>query len=301
MTRKINIICLLVISIGFISCIPRPPATDENTKAPTQGRLEETQTPAAALGETPIPTHTKEQLAETLESVEALTSTAAPTLEADQAEAAILDLLLNPEDCVLPCLWTIHPGETTIEQAQTLFSYLALTLEQTSEQGKNIFYGSVYDLSDGTEITHILTVVDGTVKNLRMYIVPSSEQMTTPQDWSILSPDKLIQNHGAPSQVLFAIDPGRPQIYAMSMFFEESGFIVQYTSKEVGLQDSAFRICPVTNRVDTIQIWSGEEPYYPPTGVPLEEAADLSIDEFGDLITEDPNSACIELTPDAFK
>jgi len=35
--------------------------------------------------------------------------------------------------------------------------------------------------------------------------------------------------------------------------------------------------------------------------VPLEEAADLSIDEFGDLITEDPNSACIELTPDAFK
>lgn len=301
MTRKISIIYLLFTSIGFISCIPRLPATNGNTEAPTPGSLEETQTPATAHYETPIPTNTKEQLIETLESIEDLTSTVAPTLEADQAEAAILNLLLSPEDCFLPCLWMIIPGETTLPEAQQIFTHLALTLEQTSEQGENIYYGSVYELSDGTEITHILTVVDGTVKNLRMYIIPGSEQMTTPQDWSILSPDKLIQNHGAPSQVLFAIDPGRPQIYGMSMFFEASGFIVQYTSKEVSSQDSAFRICPVTNRVDTIQIWSGEKPYYPPTGVPLGDATDLSIDEFGDLITEDPDSACIELASDAFK
>jgi len=273
----------LVITLGLSGCIPAG-----LTPAPT--RIE---TPVFS----PTPVSPTANLAPTATE----TPTLPATLEPEQVRETIKTLLQESGDCDAPCFLGIMPGRTTLEEAKKIFASLGLPVNSTTQDNKE-FYGIAYDFDGGLSIRVILTVQEDVVKNLRVGIIDET-QVGVPRQWSAYSPETLISRYGAPSRVDFFLGRVAPTpTHSMDLYFEEEKLIVEYTGVNLlNVNLPKVEICPLTNQVDYIQIWMGNDPQYPPSpGVPLEEAASLTMDQFSKLMTRSPDKACFNLKEEKF-
>ena len=289
---------LLLVAVTVSGCSSRGSTPNVNTRAPAF--LTATPLPAAspATTETPPPSATSSS---TPTPTQNATSTPPATLELEQAEEVIRTLLREPVDCLAPCFWGITPGQTTLAAAINVFAHLGLQVQSTTQDNKE-FYGIAYEFDNGLKISPVLTIQDEMVKNLTVYITPEEFQPELPREWLAYSPETLISQYGPPSKVVFFVDRGAPSVsYAMAMYFDEVKLIVLYDSDDVGVGTSTFQVCPLTNQFDSVRLWLGEDPEYPPgTGVPLEEAASMTMKDFAVLLTGNPENACVQLKEELF-
>lgn len=229
------------------------------------------------------------------------TTTVTPpaTLEPEQAKEAIRTLLSEPADCAAPCFWGIAPGQTTLGEAINVFTRLGLHLEHTNTRDNKEFYGVIYAFDNGLSVTPILTIQDYVVENLRIKITPETQKSNISREWSAYSPETLIERYGTPSKVDFFFGGAAPDTsYAMDMYFDSNNFIIEYYSYDVGPD---LQICPLIDQMSSVRVWMGENPVNPPPdGVLLEMATSLTMEEFTQLLTGDPNGACFNLNIDAF-
>jgi hypothetical protein len=66
-------------------------------------------------------------------------------------------------------------------------------------------------------------------------------------------------------------------------------------------QANSLEVCPPIAPFDFVRIWIGQNPEQPPrSAVPLEVATGITLEEFAELITGDPETACIKLKSDVF-
>jgi hypothetical protein len=233
------------------------------------------------------------------------TATLPPTLNPKQVEETIGTLLQEPVDCLAPCFWGIMPEQTTLEEALNIFTHLGLQVQSTTQNNKE-FYGIAYEFENGLRISPILTVEDGIVQNLRIKITPEKHQPGLPRAWLTYSPETLINQYGIPSKVIFSVDRIRdanvPQRtwYYMVMYFAPVDLIVQYGPAEI-FPDTKFRACPRTDPFNSVRLWLGKDPEYPPLeDVPVEEAAALTLETFTELMNEEPETACFTLKTELF-
>lgn len=266
----------------------------------------------AALTVTPMPTEIPTLAANPLPSPNALSTTAAstqtstlipiPTLEAEQAEETTRALLQEQVDCPAPCFWGIIPGQTSLEEAVNIFTHLGLTLQFANERDNKKFYEVIYDYQSGLSISPLLTVQDGLVKNLRIYITPEKPKAGVPREWLAYSPETLITRYGVPSRVEFFLGRGEPTTdFAMVIYLDAVDLIVQYGGTDLFTPITSLSVCPPTAQFDGVYLWLGKSPEHPPGhGVPLEEATSLTLEEFAERMTGDPESTCLELKDDAF-
>lgn len=277
---------LLVIVSGVSGCI----ANDSPT---TPVQVDEPLPALTITSPSPSPTST-------LKPTETITIPLA-TLESEQAKETIRNLLQEPVDCDAPCFWGITPEQTALEDASDIFARLGLQLIHTNSRDNKDFYAITYNLDDGLEITAILTVQNSIVKSIDMGINDSSQD-GIPRKWSAYSPETLIERYGAPSRVDFFLGRVAPTpTHAMVLYFEAIDLIVGYSGSGILSSEATLEICPLTNDVDFIKIWMGENPRYPPSqGISLEEAALLTIEEFSRLMMGTPEMACFSLNEEAF-
>jgi hypothetical protein len=277
---------LLVIALGVAGCVPAG-----STTIPVQT---DTPIPSATL---PSPTSTS-----TFAPTETSTVTPPATLEPKLAEETIRDLLQEPVDCEAPCFWGIELGQTTLEEVNNIFSHLGLQLNHTTTRDNKEFYGVVYHLGTELEVTPILTVQNNIVESVDVGINDTSQE-GTPRKWSAYSPETLIKRYGSPSRVEFFLGRVAPTpTHSMEMYFEQVNLIVQYIgSNLLNVDLPKLEMCPLTNQVEYIHIWMGDEPRYPPSpDVPLESATSLTLEEFSELMMGDPNKACFNLREEVF-
>ncbi len=276
---------LLVITLGLSGCLSAGSVT-----TPVQT---DTPIPSPAIL---FPTSTS-----TFTPVATSMATLPATLEPGKAEETIRTLLQEPVDCEAPCFWGIIPGQTTLEEAINIFTHLGFQLKHINTRDSKEFYGAVYNLGNGLEVTPILTVQNNIVKNLDMGINDLSQSGTS-RKWSAYSPETLINRYGSPSQVNFFLGRVAPTpTHSMEMYFEKVKLIVQYIGTNLLNAGDQLEICPLTNQVEYIHIWMGDDPRYPPSpGVPLEKATSLTIKEFSELMTGDIDKACFVLKEEAF-
>ena len=143
-----------------------------------------------------------------------------------------------------------------------------------------------------------LTIQDKVVENLRVNIHPEKQKAGVLRKWLVYSPQTLIDRYGLPSRVDFFLDRGEILSYGMVMYFDSVQLIAEYDSYELGTQ---LQICPLTNQIDPVRIWMGQNPQYPPfESIPLEKATLMTMEEFSKLMTGDPNKACFELDGEMF-
>jgi len=88
----------------------------------------------------------------------------------------------------------------------------------------------------------------------------------------------------------------RPPWYHMTLYFEKVDFIVAYDFGDVAPLRSLLRVCPLTDHFESVSLWLGEDPEYPPFEmVLLEEATSMTMEEFAGLMTGDSENACFNL------
>jgi len=276
-------ICIVLTCLILLGCGSTPdiPATVKATWTPL---LTKTDMPTLTATLTPLPTETQTPL---------------PTLEPEQAEEAIKELLWNNPNCLAPCFMGIIPDQTTLDEAKAIFMHLGLDLEQTDAQDNKKFYAVIYELSSGLSIHVRLVVQSGIVRNLDVPFTPPHDQSSNaPREWLPYSPETLINKNGLPSKVKFFVDRGPRPSYAMNLYFDAVDLIIEYYSYDLGPN---LRICPLTDQVDSVRIWIGKDPEYPPPYVtPLKEGTSLTIEEFANLMTGNPGQACFDLREEAF-
>jgi hypothetical protein len=224
-----------------------------------------------------------------------------PTLEPEQAKAVLQTLLSETVDCAAPCFWGIMPGQTTLGEAKNIFTRFGLQIKSTTYQGKD-FYGIDYDFDSGLSIGVTLTVQNEIVENLSVDIIPEMQHTRIQRAWSAYSPETLIHRYGQPSRVELALDWGPRTFFDMVMRFETVELIVEYTGYNIiGGTIESPQVCLLTEQLESVRLWMGRDPQYPPpNGVPLEEATSMTLDEFASLMTGNPNMACFNLKKEVF-
>jgi hypothetical protein len=205
---------------------------------------------------TPIPTLT-------------VVPTVAPTLEPQQAAAALMKLLQTPQ-CRAPCFWGVTPEQTTIADAQKLFGHVGLPLQRFTVGGID-YYSAQYKFESGLSIGVSMPAQDLYVATVTVDIgpeIPQSARAT--REWLAYSPETLIQQYGPPSRVDISIasshDVGAKLNfqYLLAMYFDAPNLIIDYESAyDFVKPDPAtgrFRVCPVTDQFRAIRIWFGKYP-----------------------------------------
>lgn len=287
---------LLPMAILLSGCVPT--ATTQETITSTLEEATLTVTPTATLTLTATPQPSPTAIPPTSTFVQSPTQTPLPTLEPEQAEETIRTLLREPVDCSAPCFWGIVPGQTTLYEATHIFTYMGLPVQFTNERDNKKFYEFIYDFESGLSISPLLTVQDGLVKNLRIYLTPEISQPGVPREWLAFSPETLIARYGEPSKVELDLIPGpRTSDFVMIMYFDAFDLIVQYGGYGI-IQGT--RICPLKDPYDEVRIWMGKDPENPPGPLRrLEEVTSLTLAEFSALMTGEPAKACFNLREEA--
>jgi len=279
-------VCVLVIvNIALFGCVskslpPTPAQTAIQTLSPTQ----------VPLTATPVPSPTQ-----------TATLTPPATLEPEQAQETIQGLLREPVDCDAPCFWGIVPGQTTLGEAVNIFTRLGLQTKKIRLDKKE-FYSIDHDFDNGVSIGVNLTTQDKLVENLRIYITPEKQKAGVPRMWSAYSPETLIKRYGLPSRVGFAVDRGPHHAFEMVIYFDSVDLIAEYSGHNIlGGTVASPQVCPLTDQFDSVGIWMGKNPEYPPyEGIPLDKVTSMTMEEFSKLITGTSNNACFNLKGEAF-
>lgn len=260
---------------------------------PTSTRISTT-TPTIALAKTIIPP--------TLTLIPSATPTLTPTpldtLEPAKADEVILGLLQDPGNCMAPCFWGIVPGKTTRDEANRFFFHLGFTSHNTTDVGED--YAS-YDLENSFSIWVILVSQHNIVEKQKITMQVIGSNGITESGWMAYSPKALIQRYGKPSSVDFSwnLESGNLTFF-INLYFDDYDLIAEFHSLD-GPEPSSPKECPLAVTYDSVWLWMGKNPYYPPIGgVPLDKGTSLTIDEFVKLMTGDSDHSCFTLNLDAF-
>jgi hypothetical protein len=239
------------------------------------------------------------------------------TLEPEQAKGKLLQLLKDQEACSLshPCFWGITPGETTLSEAEGIFANLGIFIEAFNEDGK-IIYAKGLDVGNGLHLHVRLRTKDNEiVESLQtdVFVLDSKKDALTQQEWSAFSPPKILATYGKPSRVDFYLShdlqdgfpPNTyiPTFYHFVMHFEESGLVIEY-GRNVFTDENTFTACPLIDKSKGVRVFLGENfdtRRSPPPGIPVEQATSLSLDQFYNLMLQNPEKACFNLSKDVFK
>jgi hypothetical protein len=293
----------LILAYVLAGCRLAPPSMQPN-------QIEHIQTltilsPTSTLIPTPAPSRTMVPLA-TVEILPSptLTPTIKPlnTLEHQKANETIKILLQKPVDCSAPCFWGIVPEQTTNEEAKNIFRYLGLQMASKISESEG-FSSIHYILESGLSIRVILNIQNNIVENMQIKITPGKLNVGIPIDWLAYSPETLINRYGVPSQVDFIADWGPGPFFAMQMYFDAVNLIIQYAGENIiPSQKGSSQVCPLTAQYSSVWLWMGKNPVNPPgQGIPLENVASLTLDEFSHLMIGDPNLACFIFDGNAIK
>lgn len=250
-----------------------------------------TSTPTATATKTPVPTVTRTRLV---------------TLDAKSVQETVQPRLQDPMNCANPCFWGITPGTTSMEEVSVFFSRLGFTpFTGTDPNSSRYLYTIGYESKIGRDSHITIYPSKGFVESITITPDISRQEEGSPREWIAYSPETLIKKYGQPSRVEFylAWPGGGGSEIIMSMYFDESDLIAKYTGQNMlPSNNHSPRLCPLTAPFDYVRLWIGSNPQYPPlAGIPLEEAASLTMDQFTQLMLGDPTKACFTLNGDAFQ
>ena len=279
-----KLICLVIIGLLLMGCSSISVELDVTATIQNTVLLTETGTPLPSATKTAFPSQTPIPI---------------PTLPPEQADKLLRELLWNNPECSAPCFMGVTPGETTLEEANSLFTPLDPWYYCELDDNHNGQCSTSHRFDTDLSIYIWLSIESGIVKNLQIPItLPNSQSHQTRKDWWVVSPEYLIEQYGVPSKVNIFADLGPTLTYAIDMYFDANNMIYSYGSYDFGVD---MRICPKSDRFESISIWMGKDPINPPLEtVPLEEATAMTLEEFSNLLTSDIDGACFTLNKAAF-
>ena len=296
-----HLFLLIIILASLIGCSTH--ARSVATESPSSTPFLQT---GVALSKTPMAFATETNTrppTETFTPLPTFTLTPLATLSQTQAQEALQQLLMKQETCLSPCFWGIMPDQTTLGEAQNIFTQLQIPLTRTSHKEKKDFYATEFGLHNNVKGAIVLRVQDGLIDSLRTNIGPVNYR-----EWRAFSPDTILSQYGTPSYVEFYLsmapdDGSSPYIvsYSMIMYFDSLNLTVKYASSLVK-DEKLIRACPLVDKLEA-GVWLGKDSDNAPTkiGIPLDRATSLTLAKFDDLLRQgSKKTACFDLSRDTF-
>lgn len=227
------------------------------------------------------------------------TITPVMTLRPDEAANSIKTLIQTSTDCMAPCFWGITPGQTTIVDAINIFTYLGLKVWKIKKTIRD-YYTINYDVLNGPTFMVSLTVTNNQIDNIILDITPEKKIVGLPRQWSAYSPETLIKRYGPPAAVEFSLGRATP-IYSMSMYFDNKDLIIEYGGYYNLSDGQKLKVCPNIDQYYSVRAWFGNNLENPPLHViSLDQATDLTLGKFSQLMTTDSSDSCFNLYEKAF-
>ena len=267
-----------------------------------------------------LPTSTAENQFTSLSSE--ATITIAPTQNIREQKEMVLSLMESNRGCELPCWWGITPGQTSLSEVEEYFHILGARTGRTQQRiSGNNFFGARFENSL-PEFNISFLDIEGNV-----YAIYVSGNQAGTQDqsdfelfWEPYSPKNVVTDYGAPSRILLSayggFVPGTTgkQGYILWIIYDSLGIMIRYDGL---IQDlPMLHFCPElalgANNIHRIEItlqnpsnpripigWIdsilGNEPERVKS---IQEAANLSMEDFYELFSQSEKPACFDTPKD---
>ncbi|MBN8657276.1 MAG: hypothetical protein J0M11_16210 [Anaerolineae bacterium] len=250
------------------------------------------------------------------------TITPLPTLLIDDQESYVKEFLEGNTDCRLPCWWGITPGKTSWQDSETLLRHLGATIKQFQSETGGYNYGVL--LRGLPEL--VFSFYDNGAPNSIVDKIFVSGNKGGGQDqrefeifWESYSPKEVMTKYGIPSRILLDTlgtlgntDMGKHG-YTVWIFYDSLGFMIRYDGFIA--DEDTFRFCfnlnQGANDIDHIELTLQHQGYafplesgdsilstYPTRGIPIQNVANISVEEFHQLFTQVEQPYCLETPHD---
>jgi hypothetical protein len=254
-------------------------------------------------------TSTKTPSIQTATMTPTSTATSNPTLNANEIEKVIYELLGTNGECSLPCFWGIEPNETSYQYAEHFFRHLGRKGYTLADENGNIYH---YDTSFGVNagkgyvnIEIIMGVESDTITSLEVYI--GDFENIDQSIWQAYSLQNVLQTLGIPSEVRFLVE--EPHIinsdyvsYAYILVYDDPDVIVFYVMGAID-DGSTYKICPLNPIDNPSYLWLFLGKDYSEdfsTWVELTQATTMTHEDFYDLFVDGTTETCLNLNTEAF-
>lgn len=288
-TRKIIYVCGALILTGcsqYRQPITPPPELTTFSAIP-----DETETATSVPTSSPVPSLL-------------LSVTPLPTLSRNEHESRILELLSDNGGCKLPCWWGILPGVTAWDEAWQILSPLGpepyVSIASTKEYlpGTQIVSLSipVSESISASQSIHITLRIVNTVQTISIYPTERSDNFRL---------SRFLLNYGSPSEIwihtyrsyLGGVPPAD-----ILLFYPEQGILARYSTELTQINESQDTANICLDSTPHLTLWTPDEiinfdeiqnlawldyKKYDKPLLPLEQAADLTLEQFYNLRTQD--------------
>jgi hypothetical protein len=245
------------------------------------------------------------------------------TMTNSDREKLVQNFLEPSENCQLPCLWEIIPGETSwLDIENRLRSQGIESVVSVSLENGNILHGPVgFNLQNKHIINNFSFIEsDGVVKMIHLESDGYANSEYFQKQWHEYSPKQIMINYGKPSRVWLktrARTMGDRHSYYLWLVYNNNDFIIQYVGflEEKG---QFLQVCPrfengmdimwlqihiqASKDSDLLENMGGLVSPEPQAGKKsIEVATGLSVDEFYELFIQEQNPACFDTPAEIWK
>jgi hypothetical protein len=253
------------------------------------------------------------------------TPTRLPTVQAEEAEIRILELLRNNGGCDFPCWWGIIPGETNLQTARSfLETYESISISNIfdADSGYARWFVNEDDLIIDIRVSLVsdrepVAIVEG------MHFVVQVTRRLDEGGFEVVWENplnerylqayrlpKILNTYGLPDDVLVQANEYYGEFYLL-LDYSTQGFTIWYMA-DMEQNGDIYRGC-MANAYEYIYLWDPDLAYTWAEGItrtssgeaweidalrevfqPLEEATSLTLGEFYQIFSNPENTSCLE-------
>ncbi len=234
-----------------------------------------------------------------------------PTIPTDDIKSFVLELTNNNQNCLLPCFWSIIPGETEWQNAEPFLSTFAYRISYGSADG------TFSDVPVGESFIAWLSLFLPEMSNAPFsYAFDVREGIVMMMDAAILpiannTLPSILNDYGQPTEIwiLTANAPMDDVLgFSLTLFYAQHNFMLTYSNWDGEIIDGKVRGC-LSGEEESLRLvtWSPKEqltfveaehgmhePHSIIYDLPLEEATGISIETFYKTFRNGSEPICLE-------
>ncbi|PKN93563.1 MAG: hypothetical protein CVU44_09445 [Chloroflexi bacterium HGW-Chloroflexi-6] len=142
---------------------------------------------------------------------------------------------------------------------------------------------------------------DGKLLNITVQVLGLLDENIKSDDWLAFRPESLMKTYGVPKKVEIYLSQS-PVAYSYGIIFYYDQLIIEYHNGDI-IPSKNTRICPLREH-ETKSFYFGvgrEFEHTPIGGKNIEELTQLSVNDFYNILTGDPQKACFNVNFDAYR
>jgi hypothetical protein len=247
-------------------------------------------------------------------------STQVPTFPPNVAQSTFYNLLQDNGGCQFPCWWGLTPGVTDMITFRSLLDTFE-SISVSNIQSENGGYFNLHVQRENRIIELQVEYYSANSETVDRYWISTSVIQRTDEGYEVLYGDPLyadvlksytltdiLSTYGAPSNVMIYQEEGF-WWFSLIMYFRANGIFVEFLIP-LEIVGETYIGCP-SNAITHLWLWSPKHNFaiseilsmgvfkirfMGPSSlyIPVDEATDLSIDDFVQVFSDPENSSCLE-------